>query len=542
MRGRLHHRRHRVPAKDPEIDRALEAMSAPELRAAVRAILDALDEDARASVVDTLISRATKASSGWKPARPSQRIVEEARSFADAARQIGHADPDDVTEHLRRAAKAFLAGDHASARAVFETVLPPIASVDIDLGQHELVEEVLGVDERACVAQYVASVYTTTSLRNRADAMVRALEQVEGVGTLVSPIKEMEDVSAGALPDLGAFLPLWVKRLQQFRPSKDEWETEHERWLREAVFRADGVGGLERIARKTKRPQACIAWCEALADQGDWTGALKACDAAARLVRPSHRRGELLDGAALAAQALGRPDLSKRLEAAWRAAPTMIRLLRWLAVDGDEHERIRTKAASALARCPKTAARQIGLLRLLVGDVSGAAAVLSKCPGLGWSNPDHPGHTMFPLFAMLLSNAPLGETLVTELEGTGRDPLESFAMTEEKPKPHLATPSMVALIQSACTSISLTGPDGDAAIDAMRSAAEKRAEGILGNSRRRHYGHVALLVASCVAVAPKSRASELLKWATDLRRQHLRRHAFREELARACENAGVALP
>ena len=85
----------------------------------------------------------------------------EAQSFADEARHIGHADPDDVAEHLRRATKAFLAGDHASARAVFEAILPPIASVDIDLGQHELVEEALGVDARACVAQHIApeSVY-----------------------------------------------------------------------------------------------------------------------------------------------------------------------------------------------------------------------------------------------------------------------------------------------------------------------------------------------------------------------------------------------
>ncbi|MBY0495115.1 MAG: hypothetical protein K2Y23_12965 [Cyanobacteria bacterium] len=90
-------------------------------------------------------------------------------------------------------------------------------------------------------------------------------------------------------------------------PSKDEWETEHERWLREAVFRADGVGGLGRIARKTKRPQACLAWYEALADQGAWTAALKACDAAARMVRQSHWRVQLLDGAALAAQSLAAP-------------------------------------------------------------------------------------------------------------------------------------------------------------------------------------------------------------------------------------------
>jgi len=73
-------------------------------------------------------------------------------------------------------------------------------------------------------------------------------------------------------------------------------------------------------------------------------------------------------------------------------------------------------------------------------------------------------------------------------------------------------------------------------------AAEKRTKGILGNSRRQHYGHAALLVASCVAVAPESRASELLRWAADLRQQYWRRHAFREELARASESLAVLVP
>lgn len=133
-----------MPAEDREIDRALEAMSAPELRAAVRAVLDQLDEGVKGPAIDTLMTRATKATSGWKPTSPAPRIVEEARSFTEAARRTGYADPGGMTEHLRHATKAFLAGDHASARAVFEAILPPIASVDIDLGQHELVEEVLG--------------------------------------------------------------------------------------------------------------------------------------------------------------------------------------------------------------------------------------------------------------------------------------------------------------------------------------------------------------------------------------------------------------
>ena len=513
--------RRREVTADREVDRALDAMSAPELRAAIRVLLDQLDDGVKDSVIDALLARGAKATSGWKPTRPSPRIVEEAKSFAEAARQIGHADPDDVNGHLRGATKAFLAGDHASARAVFDAILPPIACVEIDLGQHELVEEVLGVDVRACVAQYAASVYTTTALRERAGAIVRALEQVEGVGTLSSPIQNMEDVCAGALPDLGTFLPRWVKRLERFRPSKGEWETEHERWLREAVFRMNGVGGLERIARKTRRPQACLAWYQALADRGEWTEALKASEAATRFVRQLHWRAELLDGAALAAQELGRPDLSKRLEAAWRVAPTMTRLVRWLVADGYEWKPLRARAATALTRCPRTAARQIGLLRVLVGDVSGAGAVLAKSPGLGWSNPDHPGHMLFPLLATLLSNRPIGDALMTELEATGRDPLESFVLTDDEDKAKLTTPSIAALIQSTRSSIALTDSDRDAAIDAMRVAADTRVEGILGNSRRQHYGHAALLVASCVAYAPKKRVAELLRWAEELRQQYL---------------------
>jgi hypothetical protein len=44
--------------------------------------------------------------------------------------------------------------------------------------------------------------------------VLASIEHAQGVGSLISPIKDMEDVSAGALPDLSAFLPLWVKRLE----------------------------------------------------------------------------------------------------------------------------------------------------------------------------------------------------------------------------------------------------------------------------------------------------------------------------------------
>jgi hypothetical protein len=518
-------------------------MTAPELRAFVHAVLDELEDEQRAGVIDSLMARAARGDAGWKPNRPSPRIVDNARSFADAARRVGYADPDDVSEHLRQGTKAFLAGDHASARAVFQALLPPIAVAEIDLGQHELVEEVLGIDAHACVAQYVTSVYTTTPLAKRAEAVQNAIEQVEGVCTLLNPIKEMEDVSAGALPDLSAFLPLWAKRLGRRRPSKDDWETNHERWFREAVFRLDGVDGLERIARKTKRPQSCLAWCEALADRGDWAGALRAYDASAALVGQSHWRDELLDGAALSAQQLGRSDVSKRLEAAWRAAPTLTRLLRWLEADGRAATVLRAKAKKVLARCPRTAGRQLGLLRVLMGDLRAAADLLSKAPGLGWSSEDHPGHVLFPLFAVLLANGTprkVSDTLLADLESTCRDPLDALSADDIERRPKLASPSIVALIEAGLSSLSMGEADRDAMLAAMRVAAEKRVEGILGHSRRRHYGHAAMLAASCLALASANRREDVSTWLADLRQTYKRRHAFREELRRALESLGVS--
>lgn len=138
---------------DSDLARGLEAMTAPELRAFVHAMLDEFEDEKRVRVIDSLMASAARGDAGWKPRPPSSRIVNDAKSFADAARQVGYADPGDVSKHLRLASRAFLAGDHAGARGVFEAVLLPIATVEIDLGQHELVDDVLNVDVHACIAQ-----------------------------------------------------------------------------------------------------------------------------------------------------------------------------------------------------------------------------------------------------------------------------------------------------------------------------------------------------------------------------------------------------
>lgn len=228
-----------------------------------------------------------------------------------------------------------------------------------------------------------------------------------------------------------------------------------------------------------------------------------------------------------------------RLHAAWRADPTLPRLLRWLVAGGDGPTSLKARAKKALAGCPKNAGQQVGLLRMLVRDVPGAGALLSEAPGLGWSSPDHPGHMVFPLLAMLLTKGPIADALTKELDATAHDVLQSLRSGDDERTPMLKTPSVATVMAAVCAGMSVAGADADVAIEAMLTAADKRAEGVLNNSRRRHYGHAALLVASCVAYAPKSRHAELTHWAAALRQRYWRRHAFRQELTRAFDALGV---
>jgi hypothetical protein len=279
-----------------------------------------------------------------------------------------------------------------------------------------------------------------------------------------------------------------------------------------------------------------------LVDRGDWAGALHAYDDSVVLVGKSHWRGELLDGAALAAQQLKRSDFAERLAAAWHAAPTLARLLRWLVIEDCSPSALRVKARKIAARCPKSAGRQLGLLRLLACDVSAAADLLSQAPGLGWSSDEHPGHVLFPSFALLLAHrisTRVPDALLADLDSTCRDPLEVFSSDDVERKPKLGTPSIAALIQGVSSTITFVEEDLRSMVDSMCVAAERRVEGILGSSRRRRYGHAAMLVASCVALGPAGGGKHLSAWMLGLQQTYSRRHAFREELRRAMESLGV---
>lgn len=491
------------------IDGALAAMDAGELRELIRDITAWLDEATHARIVSAIVDRAARNSSGWTPAAPTGQAVEEVVAFAEAVARVGYADPSDVDDYLRQGSNAFLARDYETASQILRALLLPIADGEIHLGEDEMVDEVLGVNIAECAAQYVVAVHMNAATESRAEAVLAAIDEVHGIGHFWEPLCQLERVAVEELSDFEEFLPAWAALVEERAGKKSQggWESDADRWRREVVQRLEGAGGLARIARSTKRSEDLRAWCRSLAKAGEWKQALSAYDEAAEIVRDGeHSRGEFLDGAALATQELGRKDLPERLERAWREAPSMVRLRRCLGA-ATGRKSLRDRATVALDTCPKQAGRQRALLHVLLGDFEAAAKLLASAPGLGWSDREHPGHLLFPLFTSLLTG--------TSFDGTSTRDFEEFDAGSDHDKPCLETPRITSLVDLADAAASVGETDRAAILNAMRKAAEKRIAGVTENKRRRHYEHAATLALTCVRIDP----SRSTAWMTNLRKR-----------------------
>lgn len=238
-----------------DIDAMLHALDVEELRAFLKEGLAALEPDVRERLEDALERRAVTRG-GFRPAAPHGAVVDEAAEFARAAKRLGYAEPSEVDDYLRSAISASLAGEQAAACRIFEALLVPIANAEIDLGQREMVEEVLSVELDDCVARYMLATFTEATVTNRAEAVLTALERTHGLGCLVAPLEAMERVLGRPLPDAEAFLDAWIARLETRTRAGSEWENEEDRWLREAIGRRHGAEGLAHLARTTKRAEA----------------------------------------------------------------------------------------------------------------------------------------------------------------------------------------------------------------------------------------------------------------------------------------------
>ncbi len=500
---------------------ALDAMDASGLRELIRDMLPWLDDATRARFVDALFDRAARNSSGWVPEGPADAMVEQIEAFAEAIKRNRYADPAEVDGYLREGSNAFLAKDYRGAFRIFRALLISVGQGEVDLGQDELIDEVLGVDPAACAAQYVVSMYMTATPKHRGRAVLSAIDEMQSIGHFWEPLRELERAAIEPFPDFDGFLAQWLRLVEErARRERDaDWDRDVDRWLREAVGRTQGPEGLADLARASKRAEDLRAWCRALVEIGDWTAALVAYDEAAELVADkAHPRGDLLDGAALAAQQLGCEDLPARLERAWRATPTMVRLRRWLG-SSKTREVLRRRVAVALDACPKRAHRQLALMHVLQRDFTVAAKLLAAAPGLGWSDSDHPGHLLFPLFARLLGGIEVVDVSVPDLD--------ELRLSCCRSEPQLATPAVAVLLELVDVRGTSDEKTRAIVIEAMRKAAEKRIAGVTEKKRRRYYGHAASLALVC---AQLDRTADGIRWFAGIRDEYRRYPALQREL------------
>ena len=160
-----------------------------------------LDEATHARFVNVLVDRAAHNPSGWVPKGPTDAAVNEILAFVQAAKRVGYASPSEVDDYLCQGSNAFLGKNYQGALQIFCALLIPIDNMDIDLGQHEMLDEVLGVDVATCAAQYVVSVYMTSTPKKRARAVLSAIDEMRGIGHFWEPLSELERVSVEPLPE-----------------------------------------------------------------------------------------------------------------------------------------------------------------------------------------------------------------------------------------------------------------------------------------------------------------------------------------------------
>lgn len=501
---------------------ALAAMDAEELRGLIRDIIPWLDEPTHARLLNALIDRAARNASAWTPRAPTEQAVNEIVIFAEAATRTGYANPSQVDVYLRQGSNAFLAKDYRVASRIFRALLLPLGGGDIDLGQHEMLDEMLGVNLAECAAQYVVAVYMTAAPESRGETVLAAIDEVHGFGQFWEPLHEIERVAVEVLPGFEKFLCEWRALIEDRARNerRSSWDSDADRWRREVVQRLEGPEGLASVARSTKRADDLRAWCAALVAAKDWKHALLAYEEAAEIVSDKeYSRGEFLDGSALAAQELGRKDLPSRLEHAWCEAPSVVRLCRWLG-SATGKKAIRDCATTALDACPEQAARQRALLHVLLDDLDAAAKLLATAPGLGWSSGEHPGRLLFPLFSSLLTG--------TRLDADNAGSFADLAASSEPDAARLATPEIASLIELAGVSVPKDGRSREVVLGAMRKAAEKRIAGVIESKRRRHYEHAAALVLTCVRIDPSGSST----WMATIRRAYNRYPALQRELAK----------
>jgi hypothetical protein len=469
--------------------------------------LDSLPHDIRGEAIESLTLFAGRAQPSWQaPPAADPTLLDEVDQFVTRGRRRASGDPSEVDELLQRATRVFLGGDLELALTAWRRLLAPLSEGEIHLGEDELINEVLSTNLHEVMARCLLAAYCLAPLEARAEALWKATDEFGWLSYLSDPIREMETVSTKPLPDLNAFLPSWFQYLQtRVKPdAAGRFEDATDGMLREAAARSGGASALRDLARGKGGLFAWHDWVRLLVVDKRWKEAAAALVEAAGAAREGSQRASFLDSAGALAMARQTGDVADLLAQAWRAKPSVPRLMRLYGATaaGDRPALLRQELAF-LRTTKSVPARVLGVLTLLDGRFAEAAQLLAACNGLGWSSEDHPGRFLFPALSFLAAGPPqagsCGEVLLKTLQGN--DDVEAMLERDSaEGLPPLQVVDPLPLLADLRRSLPPTPETVTAIVDALRAAALRRVKEATSQQRRSAYEHAVFLVAATAEV------------------------------------------
>jgi hypothetical protein len=550
------------------LDDRLTAMSAGDIRAAIRTHAEALPSDQRhgflemfapvrttedaprldwpieddplLAAIDALVERISSGSYfegfGWDDE------IHDERSFGD---ESWVTEMDGLFQDTQA---AFLAGDLRLARSAYERLLRAF-ELDQEVGTFcgsSPALETVSTDVAEAQARYLRAVYETTPPAQRAGVLLGEWFALPSYGA--TTLATVRETRASDLPDLSAFRPDWISQLSS--PAAEQAsELRVRALLSESVQLHSGADGLAALARRagTGRGERFLDWVEALRRAGREADAADAAREA--LTDPSPEGAAFAQVAEQLAELVG-DDADALLvarRAAWRARPSDERLLALhAAIPAEEVDRVLAGEITALDEVANTespiSGRLRALLLLLAGRTDAAAALLGRDGG---TRPMAAGSVIVPY---LLAAACAGPgrpgwemTRVARLL-RGIDEPRRWDWTSPLGPYQSASdePTLSDLLTARLTRCATPRPQRAAWLQLARTEIEGRVRAIVSDKHRSRYGEAARLAACCaeaLAMADDEPAGD--RFIASLRGDFSRHIAFRRELDAALTDAAA---
>lgn len=447
---------------------------------------------------------------------------------------------------------AFDYGDFTLACAAYQKLFTLLQTED-EYGRGVHLTDLSGVSAEETIARYLRAIYETTAGDERPAALYAQMPSMRTLLRRRVMLDDLIQISPRPMSEQATFLEDWIAYL---RAQDAQSGSDADAWLREAVRLAQGVAGLERLARAEglTRPRAYLDWFTALLEAEQYTEIVTAAQAALQALPAEWPiRAAIADQLCEAAAKLDQPAVVR--EGRWQAfcaKPTLARLLdlweaepalaaRTLLMAQALH-RVQTyhppaSQANALLwdwgdTLETPAAQSTVLLAhacMLAGEWDAAQQLAAQANALGWSSAASQQGLVIAVFLALLAGE-VPTALPANLAQIWEDGFHNSSgfLTD---KAIFARLDRVYTAQFAQTQ----WPAGVQAryLAWCLDVARQRVEAIVGGQHRKSYDKAATLTAACVeTLRLRGDPAAATAFASEIRARFPRHSAFQAELKR----------